>query len=253
MVRLLSVIFGKKIQDFVVICFCFVSFCIVVSECFIGASILTTKRLKISSHASSKSYFSVPDLVQYANLFGLNINIIDNPIYLRLEAVPIDNPSECVGFLTAFIRPVPFKLLQLDTIQVKNRRQTLGFRRNNWAPDGSTITFIMGSIALRWAHDKGCANAELLAVKDSEKMHRILVRLYENFGFQKIREVGDLEDASMQTVSDRLVWGAVGTLMKIDIRTFLNEWTPKFAQSFQEKVEAAEGSKNTNSNISPSA
>eukprot|EP01036_Dinobryon_divergens_P029489 gene29489-38592_t len=207
----------------------------------------------MSSWATNRSYFSVPELVKYANLFGLNINIIDNPIYLRLEAVPIDNPSECVGFLTAFIRPVPFKLLQLDTIQVKNRRQTLGFKRNNWAPDGSTITFIMGSIALRWAHDKGCGTAELLAVKDSEKMHRILVRLYENFGFQKIREVGDLEDAAIQTVGDRLLWGAVGTLMKIDIRTFLNEWTPKFTQSFQEKLEAVEASKNTSSSTSPSA
>ena len=237
------------------------SLCIVVSECFIGTSNLVSKRLKTSSWETSGSYFKVPDLTDYASLFGLNIKIIENPIFLRLEAFPVDNPSECIGFLTAFIRPVPFKLLQLDTIQVKNRRQSLGFRRNSWAPDGSTITFIMGSIALRWAHDKGCTTAELLAVKDSEKMHRILVRLYENFGFQKIRDVGDLEDASMQTVSDRLVWGAVGTLMKIDIRNFLNEWTPKFSQSFKEKTEtvaaasknygSSGSSSNSNSNLSP--
>ena len=36
-----------------------------------------------------------------------------------------------------------------------------------------------------------------------------------------LREVGE------DSVSDRLVWGATGTLMAMDIRSFFSEWTPK--------------------------
>jgi hypothetical protein len=177
----------------------------------------------------------VADITNFAYLFGISIRIIENPISLRLEAYSTDE-TESIGYLSAFIRPIPFKLLQLDTIQVKNRRQTLGFRKSNWNIDGSTITFIMGSIALRWAYEKGCTQAELLAVKDSDKMHRILVRLYQNFGFKIIREVGD--DSDIRTVSDRLLWGAVGTLMQLDIKAFLQEWTPKFRLDYQEKKDS---------------
>ena len=80
----------------------------------------------------------------------------------------------------------------------------------------------MGSWALRWAHEKGCRRAELLAVKDSELMHRTLVKLYESFGFRTMREVD-------YSVTDRLVWGAEGTLMELDMSAFFKEWTPKLA------------------------
>jgi len=54
-------------------------------------------------------------------------------------------------------------------------------------------------------------------------MHEILIRLYQSFGFTVLREVGD-DNAS---VPDRLVWGAVGTLMAMNIPSFMQEWTPK--------------------------
>lgn len=81
-------------------------------------------------------------------------------------------------------------------------------------------------------------------------MHRILVRLYKrlvkhelffvdfctcqtvmtmryfifySFGFTKLRDVDE-------DFSDRIVWGAVGTLMTMDIQSFLSEWTPKLKQ-----------------------
>ena len=114
-------------------------------------------------------------------------------------------------------------MLQLDTIQVKNRRQIIGFKRNNWKMDGPGISFIMGTWALRWAWGKGCRKAELLAVNDSEKMHAILIRLYESFGFKTIRYVGD----TASSVPDRLVWGAVGTLMELELNSFFEEWSQK--------------------------
>jgi hypothetical protein len=201
------------------------------SQRTIERRIVTKSSLTLHSTGADK-YFSVDDINQFANLFGLRITSVENPVSLRLEAYPI-NDDQLIGYLTAFIRPIPFRMLQLDTIQVKNRRQTLGYKKTNWTTEGSTITFIMGSIALRWAYDRRCAQAELLAVKDSEKMHRILVRLYKNFGFEIVRDVGD--DSSLRTVADRLLWGAVGTLMKIDIEQFLEEWTPKFQEMRLEK------------------
>eukprot|EP01035_Chromulina_nebulosa_P020670 gene20670-26800_t len=69
----------------------------------------------------------------------------------------------------------------IETIQVKNRRQTLGFKRSGWTIDGPGISFLMGTWALRWAYDKGCNRAQLLAVDDSPRMQRILTKLYSRF------------------------------------------------------------------------
>ena len=62
---------------------------------------------------------------------------------------------------------------------MKNHRQYLGYRRGSWTVDGPGISFILGSWAIKWAYDKGCRRAELLAVRDSDLMNLVLVRLYE--------------------------------------------------------------------------
>ena len=175
------------------------------------------------------SQMSTSELDEYAAMCGLRIDKIEKGISLRLEAYPLRAPSDdkeaLLGYLEAFIRPIPFKLFQLDTIRVKNQRQNTGYKRrsDNWTIDGPGISFIMGSMALVWASEKGCTETQLLAVKDSETMHEILIRLYQSFGFKVLREVGD-DNAS---VPDRLVWGAVGTLMAMNIPSFMQEWTPK--------------------------
>jgi hypothetical protein len=173
---------------------------------------------------SDKSKFTIAEIDEYAKICGLRIKCTENALSLRLDAFPLNDDINAIGYLTAFIRPIPLGLLQLDTIQVKNRRQNLGFKRELWTVDGPGISFIMGSYALRWASDKGCNEAELLAVNDSERMEAILVKLYESFGLKIIRKVGD----DLASVPDRLLWGAVGTLMKLDINKFFSEWTPKF-------------------------
>lgn len=43
------------------------------------------------------------------------------------------------------------------------------------------ISLLMGIWALHWAREAGCDRAQLLAVKDSETMNKILVRLYERY------------------------------------------------------------------------
>ena len=90
--------------------------------------------------------------------------------------------------------------------------------------NGPGICFIMGSWALRWAYEKGSRKAELLAVNDSEQMHRILIALYESFGFKRLKYIDE------DNVKDRLVWGALGTLMSLDMEWFMKTWTPKLRE-----------------------
>lgn len=196
-------------------------------------------------HASSKyrqsadgtntidSYpFNLASLDYYASLKGIVLKPKVSGIVLRLEAFSKDDLESPIGYLSAFIRPLPLGTLHLDTIQVKNRRQNIGYRRRNWRIDGSLITFVMGSWALCWAQSKGCNRAELLAVKDSDMMHMILVRLYQSFGFDIMREVGD----SPSSIPDRLLWGAVGTLMNLDMKAFFHQWTPKLNDMIQREI-----------------
>ena len=168
---------------------------------------------------------SLAELEEYARISGLRLKAIETGPLLRLEAHPIQSEGEAdaIGYLTAFIRPLPFGLFHLDTIQVKNRRQNIGFQRTGYTMEGPGISFLMGSYALVWAQSKGCKTTQLLAVKDSEEMHGVLVRLYESFGFRILRSVGD----ERNSIADRLVWGAVGTLMEMDIGSFMLEWSPK--------------------------
>jgi hypothetical protein len=178
----------------------------------------------------SDDYMTCQDIEKFADVSNIVLkSSVTGGLTLTVEAFvkgeeDLNDPKP-IGNLWAFIRPVPFRLFHLDTIQVKNRRQTLGFRREGWSMSGPGISFIMGSWALRWAYDRGCRETELLAVKDSENMHQILMKLYGSFGFRKVRDVGD-DSAS---IGDRLVWGAVGTLMSMNLDYFFRHWTPKLA------------------------
>ena len=77
-------------------------------------------------------------LEEYAAMCGLRIDKIEKGASLRLEAYPLRAPSDdnekLLGYLEAFVRPIPIKLFQLDTIRVKNRRQNFGYKKksDNW-------------------------------------------------------------------------------------------------------------------------
>lgn len=150
---------------------------------FISSFQKSNNRPKVFSqslYAGNKNedeFFSLSDIEDYGKVSGLTLNCTSTGPFLRIEAFPIGDP-ELIGYLTAFIRPLPFGLFHLDTIKVKNRRQNLGYVRKNWTIDGPGISFIMGSYALRWAYEKGCRTSQLLAVNDSPMMHAILIRLY---------------------------------------------------------------------------
>ena len=200
---------------------------IVTTHCYSFSSSRATKHVKSKSNLllsmnSQDNLMTCIDIENLATKSNLKLKAdIIGPL-LTLQAFPINemNEDKPIGYLQAFIRPLPLGLFHLDTIQVKNRRQTLGFKREGWTINGPGITFIMGAWALCWAYTKGCKKTELLAVMDDEKMHKSLVKLYGSYGFEKLRFVDD-------SISDRLVWGAVGTLMSMEIIPFLERWTPK--------------------------
>lgn len=120
-------------------------------------------------------FLTIRDIEIYANQSGISIQTKVIGPYLRLEAIN-SNDQQIIGYLTAFIRPGVF---HLETIQVENRRQILGYKRKGWKADGPGISFILGTWALRWAYEKGCTKSQLLAVDDSPKMLRTLTRLYQ--------------------------------------------------------------------------
>ena len=143
---------------------------------------------RLAARDTDADYMSLIDIESYGRRCGIKLVSKATGPYLRIEAFAVGSDNEgsanlvgtgsgateqLIGYCTAFVRPLPFNLLQLDTIQVKNRRQTLGFRREKWTVDGPGISFIMGSWALRWGWERGCRRAELLAVKDSELMHKV--------------------------------------------------------------------------------
>lgn len=142
------------------------------------ASVHKSTFLLHNSIRDKDGYFTISDIEDYAKISGLTLNCTATGPLLRIEAFPTGD-EELIGYLTAFIRPLPFGLFHLDTIKVKNRRQNLGYVRKNWTIDGPGISFIMGSYALRWAYEKGCRTSQLLAVNDTPLMHAILIRLYQ--------------------------------------------------------------------------
>lgn len=166
--------------------------------------------------------YSLEDLDYYASCIGIVLKKTVSGPYLKLEAYERgeDKPS---GYLTGFVRPFT-GILQLETIQVRNRRQVLGYRPIPQGVENKGISFILGCYSLRWAFAKGCYKAELLAVRDTPVMEAILIRLYESYGY-KVKAT--IEEGNL---ADRIVWGAVGTLMEINIVEFLKEWTPKLRQ-----------------------
>jgi hypothetical protein len=130
----------------------------------------------IDTKTTLKSTLSVDEIEQYATSMGIKIkNTVVGPS-LRLDAFRNGDESQKIGYLTAFVRPGVF---HLDTIQVQNRRQVMDFKRDGWKVDGPGMSFLLGSWAICWARDNfACKRAQLLAVNDSEIMHRILVKLY---------------------------------------------------------------------------
>ena len=51
------------------------------------------------------------------------------------------------------------------------------------------LSVLLGAYGMRYAYEKGCTKAELLAINDNEKQHEILVRHYKRLGLRPVKEV----------------------------------------------------------------
>ncbi len=87
--------------------------------------------------------------------------------------------------------------LQLDTMRV-----------NSNAPRG--VGHLVWAATMAWALEgTPCKNARLLAIRDHEYQHAVLVRYFLRRGFNTVREVA----SSPKDLPLRLVWGGSGVLM----------------------------------------
>ncbi len=187
--------------------------------------IRTSPCLAASSSASSPSSSPQPLVTQQeiddcAASFGLELRLSTlGPFYrviARLKGQ--DDKSEPIGYTDGFVAP-PFKLVHLDTMQVRRRywKQLEGAQK---FPYGCGV--LLGATAMRHAHDNGCTKAELLAINDDEKTHTVLKKFYRTAGFVTVKEVTN----DILCVPDLLVWGGVGTRMDIQVEEFLRRWRP---------------------------
>jgi hypothetical protein len=109
------------------------------------------------------------------------------------------SPLQLLGELKGWALPTSSGL-RLDTMRV-HRRDTAAVGPLIWA-----ATFA-------WALEvTPCRQATLLAIRDQEAQHRLLVRYFRQLGFRPLRELG----AGAADLAPRLLWGGAGLLMRGD-------------------------------------
>ena len=74
-----------------------------------------------------------------------------------------------------------------------------------------------------------CHSAQLLAINDEPRQHRILVRYYRSLGFRKVRDVGD----GLGDLADLVGWGGTGTLMEVNLEDFMRRNEPALRAALQ--------------------
>jgi hypothetical protein len=64
--------------------------------------------------------------------------------------------------------------------------------------------------------------------------HAHFTLFFLSFGFKITKEVTEKD------VQDRLVWGAIGTLMELDLESFFERWTPRMPLLIEQAKRARE-------------
>jgi len=107
--------------------------------------------------------------------------------------------AELLGELKGWCLPISAGL-QLDTMRVQGQ-------------DTAGVGLLIWAATFAWALESTpCRSARLLAIRDSDRQHRCLVRYFQRLGFQPVQEVG----AGITDLPLRMVWGGSGLLMRGD-------------------------------------
>jgi hypothetical protein len=90
--------------------------------------------------------------------------------------------------------------LRLDTLRVQGEQT-------------AAVAPLICGATFAWALEvTPCRQATILAIRDSERQHRRLVRYFRQLGFTPLRELG----AGPADLAPRLLWGGAGLLMRAD-------------------------------------
>lgn len=158
--------------------------------------------------ALSASHLSLVALEQLAAGRGLQLRLrVGRPLGLLWSLqVVVARPRSgqrplLLGELKGWALPASDGL-HLDTLRVQGE-QTAG------------VGSLIAAATFAWALEcSPCRRARLLAIRDSERQHRRLVRYFRRFGFEPVRELA----AAPTDLLPRLLWGGSGLLMSVDCR-----------------------------------
>ncbi|KAJ1256321.1 hypothetical protein BS78_K046800 [Paspalum vaginatum] len=176
--------------------------------------------------ASPAALPTMADIMAASRAQGLRVRLRTAGPLFRVTATTTgtrgDEDGEAVelGRAEGAVRPWPGgAVLHLDSMRMT--RATLA------VPDRPLfgLGMFLGAVAVRHGFDAGCTRAQLLAIDDTQRYHRKLVRFYTRMGFKVVHEV---DGSSLGDLAHMLVWGGRGTRMDADIQELLAKWGKTF-------------------------
>jgi hypothetical protein len=147
------------------------------------------------------------------------------------------NNNIILGYVEGFIRPSSFlsptnTILHLDQMIVYQKQiDRIRINDPNFRNGGTIlgIGLLLGYLCiLDYVESNSSKNVdkrnlltEFLAIDDETYQHLRLVKYYTMAGFSKIKYVGN----EFNDISDRLIWGGCGTLLRQNCILLLHKWT----------------------------
>lgn len=153
----------------------------------------------VNLETGEKSH-DIPPALEFKSSIGNPLGETDDVIMMEQR--------DLIGYTVGFVQPGG--LLHLDTMQIRrfsgywDRRKGVNAKEVP-NPGFFGLGLILGGAAACFGRERGAERAELLAILDDEKQHRVLVRYYQNLGFKRVREVGE----ELSSFADRLVIGSI--------------------------------------------
>ena len=180
--------------------------------------------LSATIDAADTTTWNREQLEDYASQQGVVLSLTTlGPAY-RAIARPKHNQTLILGYVEGFIRPTG-NLLHVDKMEVFRKvvKQSRVENPQGFKGGGTSlgVGLLMGYLCMLHGQEKGCKEAEFLAIDDEDRQHKRLVRYYKTAGFDFIKYVGD----DFKDIPDRMVWGGCGTLLRKDISYLLSYWT----------------------------
>jgi hypothetical protein len=151
--------------------------------------------VKLSSIDSSELCTSL-EIEEAAHRCGMELSIKTlGPFYRAvIRLAKKGETGKIIGYTTGSIIP---PLLRQETMVITSvnsgnsltRKRSQKENRGWTCPTTFGLSLLLGAYAGRFAFDKSCSKAELLAINDSERQHSILKRHYLRLGLKSVREI----------------------------------------------------------------